>query len=645
MKPLNVSKWLGLVFLVLIGSYYFGRPVYWEIMSRILDSQSSLSSSYGSESHGELEAKQSLENAGKQEKENVLVPDGPEYASGIENHKISANASKDGARYDDKKQGIDTGSFAYELLKRPIWEAPSIDSQMPPLQAFALSKEMVDFRAKKNVIVVTFANHAFLDFALNWVKHLTQLRVSNILVGAMDHKCLEALFWAGIPTFDMGHQMDVIDVGWGTPSFHKMGREKVILVNEILSFGYELLMCDTDMVWMKDPLPYLEQFPEADVLTSSDAVVSTVDDDQLEVWDRSFGAYNIGIFHWRPSAVSKNLAKVWREQLLGDDSIWDQNGFNELMQKQLGPSVIGHRGLFYAYDGSLKLGVLPVSIFCSGHTFFVQAMYKQLKLAPYAVHTTFQFAGTDGKRHRLREAKLFHDKPEYYDLPGGFVSFNTSVPEHLLTGGIHSIESHFALVNYQVMPALWCRFDRMWFGHPGILPGTKTQQPFLCPMDHIFEVNNMLKQLPEEEFGPSIRFREYSFLENPRLPEKVKTSKLQVDICDKDASDCNLIFSLGPFSQVYNLARHNTEDQLFAALFPFRNVKHVHFSSIMEVFEGFINKAREEKFRRRVKTYTGIWCCVENRERGHIYYDIYWDEKPDWKPLPPSGPEDDHPPW
>lgn len=45
-------------------------------------------------------------------------------------------------------------------------------------------------------------------------------------------------------------------------------------------------------------------------------------------------------------------------------------------------------------------------------------MHQQLRLEPYAVHTTFQYAGTEGKRHRLREAMLFYDPPEYYDAPG-----------------------------------------------------------------------------------------------------------------------------------------------------------------------------------------------------------------------------------
>lgn len=67
----------------------------------------------------------------------------------------------------------------------------------------------------------------------------------------MDVKLLEALYWKGIPVFDMGSNMITDDAGWGSPTFHKMGREKVFLINALLPFGYELLMCDTDMVWLK----------------------------------------------------------------------------------------------------------------------------------------------------------------------------------------------------------------------------------------------------------------------------------------------------------------------------------------------------------------------------------------------------------
>jgi hypothetical protein len=35
-------------------------------------------------------------------------------------------------------------------------------------------------------------------------------------------------------------------------------------------------------------------------------------------------------------------------------------------------------------------------------------------VTPYVVHQTFQYGGVKGKRHRLREAMLWSDPPEYY---------------------------------------------------------------------------------------------------------------------------------------------------------------------------------------------------------------------------------------
>ncbi|XP_031391448.1 arabinosyltransferase XEG113 isoform X1 [Punica granatum] len=544
---------------------------------------------------------------------------------------------------------------------RPIWGVPPRNKKMPPLKTFRLTKELVQERAVDNVIIVTFGNFAFMDFILTWVKHLTDLGVYNLLVGAMDTKLLEALYWKGVPAFDMESHMSTVDVGWGSPTFHKMGREKVLLIDAILPFGVELLMCDTDMVWLKNPLPYLARYPEADVLTSSDQVVPTVIDDSLDIWQQVGAAYNIGIFHWRPTESAKKLAREWKEMLLADEKIWDQNGFNDIVRKQLGPSVDEDSGLVYAFDGNLKLGILPASIFCSGHTYFVQAMYQQLRLEPYAVHTTFQYAGTEGKRHRLREGMVFYDPPEYFDVPGGFLSFKPSIPKSLLFDGEHNIQSHFTLINYQmkqirtalaiatvldrtlVMPPLWCRMDRLWFPHPGVLEGSLTRQPFLCPLDHVFEINIMLKELPEDEFGPRIGIREYSFLDNPLMPKQVKDSWLDVQLCQVGSKDCQLSNSTNS-KGVLRLPKHSNEETLKGVFSNFKDIRVIQFSSMQDAFLGFTDQAREDRFRNRMKRYVGIWCCTADHDPGHIYYDMYWDEKPNWKPVPPQTAEEDHPP-
>ena len=65
---------------------------------------------------------------------------------------------------------------------------------------------------------------------------------------------------------------------------------------------------DVDTVWLRNPLPYMKQYPDADVLTSSDHLSNTVTDEGLELWPQAASAANIGIMLFRPRANA--LAKV-----------------------------------------------------------------------------------------------------------------------------------------------------------------------------------------------------------------------------------------------------------------------------------------------------------------------------------------------
>lgn len=77
------------------------------------------------------------------------------------------------------------------------------------------------------------------------------------------------------------------------------------------------------------------------------------------------------------------------------------------------------------------MGILPVSTFCSGHTFFVQRMADVMGLQPYVVHATFQFSGTPGKRHRMRESLL-------WDAVGPKSESAESVHSHYLLHGAYN---------------------------------------------------------------------------------------------------------------------------------------------------------------------------------------------------------------
>ena len=49
------------------------------------------------------------------------------------------------------------------------------------------------------------------------------------------------------------------DFGWGTPTFHKMGREKINLIHTFTGMGLNTVISDVDTVWLRDPILYMEK--------------------------------------------------------------------------------------------------------------------------------------------------------------------------------------------------------------------------------------------------------------------------------------------------------------------------------------------------------------------------------------------------
>ena len=113
-------------------------------------------------------------------------------------------------------------------------------------------------------------------------------------------------------------------------------------------------------------------------------------------------------------------------------------GFNEA------PKRLRRKRLFLGYNRTLAIGIMPVSTFCSGHTYFVTRMPQKYGIEPYSVHTTFQYSGAVGKTHRLREAMLWEeeDPREYYDPSGGLLQYTPKIRWELIRPeGLMGVES------------------------------------------------------------------------------------------------------------------------------------------------------------------------------------------------------------
>lgn len=59
-----------------------------------------------------------------------------------------------------------------------------------------------------------------------------------------------------------------------------------------------MIICDVDVMWLRDPLPFFKKFPDADVLTSTDHLTPTIGGaEKLERYPDAGSAFNIGERH------------------------------------------------------------------------------------------------------------------------------------------------------------------------------------------------------------------------------------------------------------------------------------------------------------------------------------------------------------
>lgn len=511
-------------------------------------------------------------------------------------------------------------------------------SKDSPKDAPPMSGALARSVATNNSVVVTWANFALWDFVQTWVSHVQGLGMSNFLVGAMDRQIAVELVGRGLPCFamyDVASGANHSGVGsdhlqWGGESFHKMGRQKINLAKLFLGLGLDLLLVDVDIVLLGDVMKYFARVPQADILVTSDQLAATTEpgDDGLELPERAQSPMNIGFMFFRYSERTVKFVASWLDAINADPELWDQNAFNVLAREGWDPVVKvhpDHKRVFIGANGTLAVGVLPVASFSGGHTFFVQKLYEVHRIAPMAVHCTFQYGANPGKRNRLREAMLFEDPPEYY-TGERYVSVELSrVPSATWADFEKKNASEMKAYHYRgldtqlepvwpamsiaavfnrtiIVPRLACYCDRYWTDLDKCrVPGAFQERiPFQCPMDHVLDPFFMVDAASTHV----VRWRESSFLDNPRCPATVKRSRLTIYTTKpvKAGAPVKPIerYIVQEGGAVVMLPGNLSQAALKEVMQPYSNYQVWHFKDAAALFGGFDDKALGDEVRKRL---------------------------------------------
>ncbi|KAK9909514.1 hypothetical protein WJX75_003420 [Coccomyxa subellipsoidea] len=497
-----------------------------------------------------------------------------------------------------------------------------------------LTAALANSRSRDGIVIVTWASAAYLDFLRNWVHQITLLEVENFLIGAMDSEVAQYLRQQNIPYFDMqagmysdmqGHLMK------GTKAARMLAFNKIGVAQTLNTFGLDALLCDADVVWLRDPSDYFSGLEEADILVATDGlgVSNAKDDDGLESPEAALRhQMSTGIVFLRHGRGARSFLDAWDSALRRNASRTEQQAFNAVARVGVKPLKThpDNWRVFYGMGRTVTFGILPASGFANGHSYFVQRLYDVMRVSPYAVHMSYVFGGVAAKRNRLREEQIWLDDPGYYDqkrlltldihvpaIPDNFerlkndymVELHLKLMQHQLDQLVVGFAMAMTLKRTLVMPRLVCFCDRFWSPLERCrAPGAgRMQLPFVCPLDQILRPSHF-GDAPEL-YGPPIAFREHSFWDNPDTPAELKDNQVEVvPVAKKEGSAAKRI------GNQLVIPANLSDGELWKTMQPHDDIEVLSVRNVTGIFSGFSDRNAAEGFWRRMAHITGIWCCT-----------------------------------
>jgi len=406
----------------------------------------------------------------------------------------------------------------------------------------------------------------------NWIANVKKAGLTkNMLIGALDQALVEKCKAEGVPV----EQLDGAKAGMQNGAYLTKSQEDLkkykLMASLKVGFALDLLkrqkqnvlISDSDTAWLRDPRGFFEEGPNevADVLVSTDCIDAPADEICNSLYcGCAHVAFNTGIVFLRNTPATIAFVEAWKAKILNDEelTIRDQAAFNIVLREGFEPkrTVPGFenypRQSLFAYNGNIKMGILPLLFFQNGHTYFTQKLHERRNIVPYVVHATYQYGDGAlfpfGKRQRMREAGLWQMDGEEYTA-GRFLAVSwagATRPEFRETMDVDSrvaTRHHFDEDKYRrktvrnllamahllnrtlIMPRMLCYVDHMWKEmRAGRFAGAYSMSlPFDCPMDYVFDLQRFFENAP-----PQLNFREPEFLN--RLPPDLEQSRAFVHV-------------------------------------------------------------------------------------------------------------------
>ena len=343
---------------------------------------------------------------------------------------------------------------------------------------------------KEGLIFLSSVDSAYLSLAINLYKtSFLKLNIVNYLFVCSDEKAYKALEEKQINSFKYIEDADSDKpVIYGTKEFRRKTHLKTKMILDAVTIGLTIIVVDVDIVFFKDPLPYLNCL-DCDIQIQSDV---------------SEG--NSGFYMARPTTPAISLHQQAWDKALTEGEIFSN-------QKLLDRTMEAMQRM-----GKIKTKTLDKNLFPSGFVYFEEKkrmFYTDNPPSQEVILHNNWIVSMEAKIYRFKELLLwqvdsgYYSNPDrkylIYDNPQDFGFTNTQKQETdalisaLLIGNL--------LRRVVILPTFTCHNCK--YGACKV-PSRK------CAFNTHYKISSFDKVLGES-------YREHVFLDNSLVPDTVKT--------------------------------------------------------------------------------------------------------------------------
>jgi len=176
-----------------------------------------------------------------------------------------------------------TLNFTFSHYVVDAWTMRQLELQ----ELHAKLADVARYSPDNSTVIITPVTSSFKTLALNLWCSFKKFGIGNVLFWVVDDTLKDEFSATKIPYYFNPKYSTVVATTFGQPIYHRMLRERFVLLQDIIELGFNFFFCDSDIAFASDFRAYIADYAKAE---NCDIIVQT-DTSLDETWVETNGGF------------------------------------------------------------------------------------------------------------------------------------------------------------------------------------------------------------------------------------------------------------------------------------------------------------------------------------------------------------------